>query len=121
MKTIVLTLFLLAGILQAEAQISMLPKNPGYQLRLPPDTNRNKLFLKPGIDSLAWLKKLVKQSPATQIVYGASMPVAKLRNSDPKMPIVQTDRTGYNMPVMGMSLPRVYNMKKPDTTTKPWP
>jgi len=86
----------------------------------PTDTNWNKLFVKPGIDSLGSLKKLLMQNRTTQIVYG-SMPVVKLPNSDPKMPIVQTDRTGYTMPVMGMSLPGGYYMKKPGTITKPSP
>ncbi len=110
---------LLAGILQAKAQTFVLPKNPGYQMRImPPDTNWNKLFVKPRIDSLSSLKKLLAQRPTVQIVHG-SMTVVKLPNTDQKMPIVQTDRTGYTMPVMGMNLPRVYTMKKRDTTAKP--
>jgi len=118
MKTIVLTLILLAGILEVRAQI-VSPKNPGYQMSLvPPDTNWNKLFVKPRTDSLASLKKLLAQSPAAQTVHG-SMRVVKLPNTDPKMPIVQTDRTAYTMPVIGMSLPRVYTMKKRDTTATP--
>jgi len=120
MKTIVFILILLAGVLQTKAQI-VSPKNPGYQMRImPTDTNRSKFFIVPGPDSLASLKKLLAQSPTVQIVHG-SMTVVKLPNNDQKMPIVQTDRTGYTMPVMGMSLPGIYNMKKPDTTTKPWP
>jgi hypothetical protein len=47
------------------------------------------------------------------MVQKSNMPVAKLANTDLKMPITQTDRTGYTMPVAGKSLSRIYTMPKP--------
>lgn len=36
------------------------------------------------------------------------MPVAKPANTDSRMPIVQTDKTAYTMPIVGKTQPRVY-------------
>jgi hypothetical protein len=37
------------------------------------------------------------------------------------MPIVQTDRTAYNMPIAGMNQPRIYTMKKPNASPEVLP
>lgn len=42
-----------------------------------------------------------------------NMPTAHMQGNS-KMPVVQTDATGYNMPVAGMSRPKVYIMNRPN-------
>jgi hypothetical protein len=88
MKTIVITLLLLAGILQAEAQ-----QTP--------------------------IVVTYNNSPVLAEANISHMPVARPLNTDRAMPIVQTDKTGYTMPVLGSKTPkRVYYMKRPTDTTK---
>ncbi len=47
--------------------------------------------------------KLLKTSA---IVNPDHMPITKPTNTDKCMPIVKTDRTGYNMPIAGQSKPQ---------------
>ncbi|MDB5157588.1 MAG: hypothetical protein JWR50_2295 [Mucilaginibacter sp.] len=51
---------------------------------------------------------------ATTTVNPDNMPIAKLNNTDPGMPIIKTDRTAYTMPVAGKSQPTIYYMQKPE-------
>lgn len=45
-----------------------------------------------------------------------NMPVVKLANTDKAMPIVQTDRTAYNMPIAGL---RPANNQTANNSTQP--
>lgn len=49
-----------------------------------------------------------------------NMPIANMPGKS-NMPIVQTDRTAYNMPVAGMQQPQIYTMKKPVTNPEVLP
>jgi hypothetical protein len=114
MKTFVLTLGMLAAISLVKAQQwqprlnNKLPLSV-YKYKL--DTTYNDLFNKnliiPG--NKGPLSAIPLNELATLNI--DHMPVAKLRNTDKGMPIVQTDKTGYTMPVVGKALPRIYNMR----------
>ncbi len=99
-------------------QAPVFPKQqPLQQFRRFQDSLKNRDLAFKMIDS-------VRRSEATpfnsNIVMGNSyanldnMPVARTQGNS-KMPVVQTDATAYNMPVVGMNRPRVYTMPKPTT------
>jgi len=50
-----------------------------------------------------------------------NMPIAVMPGKS-NMPVVQTDRTAYTMPVAGINQPQVYTMAKPgaNTIATPW-
>jgi hypothetical protein len=111
MKTIVLTLIMLGGILQLKAQQSPLLNSKNADtaywklLKIQPQTTTNPITR-------------LNSTPVLAEANVSHMPVAKPRNTDPLMPVVVTDRTAYNMPVAGMTKPRVYYMKHAVDTAK---
>jgi hypothetical protein len=119
MKKIVLIFVLTAGILQAKAQQkSNAGQLPGLSPNFKADTSWNRLF-KLKTDS-AVKNKPFSISNNVVSVSPDHMPVIKLASND-RMPVVQTDKTGYNMPVAGLNQPEVYTMKKPYITITPTP
>ena len=114
MKKIVFALIIIIGALQAKAQVFTY-KIPGYKNPLAkPDTNWNKRFNFKTDSSFAKVKPSVRLNIMPKNT--DNMPIAKLPVNS-KMPIVQTDVTGYTMPVAGMNLPRVYTMKQTEPVT----
>jgi hypothetical protein len=114
MKNFLLSLTMLAGISQAKAQ-QKLP-DIGLNLTLKTDSNWYKLtkpqtspFAKTKINPLVNITA-PQQNLTAAVVYD-HMPVARFSGHS-RMPIVQTDVTGYTMPVIGMGLPSVYYMKR---------
>jgi len=61
---------------------------------------------KPGANVAVPLNKLLN-------VNTYNMPIVRMQGNS-KMPVVQTDASAYNMPVVGMNKPGVYNMTKPN-------
>jgi hypothetical protein len=112
MKTIVLTVIMLAGILQVKAQQTPL------QLNKKADTAYWKLLKIQPHTGPGSIITLGNNAPVLAEINNGRMPIAKLRNTDLKMPVTQTDRTAYNMPVAGMNKPRVYYMKRATDTAK---
>jgi len=118
MKKIVITLIVLGFAVGVKAQQFPFDakvkeqQSPGLlkQQLLKPDTlNRNSfMFKRP--DSLG--AKPVFKVNVTGKVNIDNMPIARMPGNS-NMPIVQTDKTAYNMPIAGMNQPRVYIMKKP--------
>ncbi|MES2375935.1 MAG: hypothetical protein V4553_05135 [Bacteroidota bacterium] len=79
--------------------------------KLTVDTNRKKLSDTSFAASPYIIPENITLNQLTEImatVNSDRMPIAKPRNTDPHMPIVQTDKTGYTMPVVGKTQPRVY-------------
>jgi hypothetical protein len=105
MKKLAITLLILAGALQLKAQqVPSLPKTAPYLIIKYPDT-------------LFSLKRNVTPNQLQRELTAASMgnmPVAKMQGRS-NMPMVQTDRTGYTMPVAGKNVSGVYYMKKKDS------
>lgn len=141
MKKIVITLVVLGFAFSVNAQQSpLLPKqqplkkfrftpdsvapdnflfkqNPLQTFRFSPDNlNSNNPSFK--LDSLRKNMVVRLNLPANANV--DNMPIARMPGNS-KMPIVQTDRTAYNMPVVGMSQPGIYTMKKPRTSPEVLP
>jgi hypothetical protein len=119
MKNFLLPLILLAGTLRVKAQQKLPDTSPNLTLKA--DSNWYKLtkpqtspFAKAKIDP--FVKITPPQQNLTAAVVYDYMPVLRF-NGHSKMPIVQTDVTGYTMPVVGMRLPRVYTMKRPAADT----
>jgi hypothetical protein len=129
MKKIVITLVILGFAFGVKAQQFPFglkaPQSGGLlkrQLLKPDSLIRNKfLFKKP--DSLTGNRILFTPLDSTRVkavkrinIYANAnidnMPIARMPGNS-NMPIVQTDRTAYNMPIAGMNQPRVYIMKKP--------
>ncbi|MES2425657.1 MAG: hypothetical protein V4560_01745 [Bacteroidota bacterium] len=110
MKVLVLTFGMLVSIITVKAQQNSLPDLN----KVKPDTSYRTTYRAdfgwPTINVNIPVSNLGKGVVATKIT--DHMPVAKLSNTDPGMPIVKTDKTGYTTPVAGMSLPPVYNMQK---------
>jgi hypothetical protein len=116
MKKIVITLVALGFSFAVKAQQFPFglkaPQSVGLlkqQLLKPDSLGRNSLLFKQP-DSLG--AKPVFKVNVTGKVNIDNMPIARMPGNS-NMPIVQTDRTAYNMPVAGMNQPRVYTMKKP--------
>ncbi len=122
MKTIIITLVTSAFAFSVNAQqLSILPKKqPLKKFSFTLDSfSRNKiLFKKP--DSLTREKILFMPLDSTRVkplkriyMYADAnidnMPIARMPGNS-NMPVVQTDRTAYNMPIAGINQPRVYGM-----------
>jgi hypothetical protein len=127
MKKIVITLVVLGcafGVkaqqfpLDAKVQLQQSPGLLKQQLLKPDSLNRNSFLLKQP-DSLG--AKPVFRVNVTGKVNIDNMPIARMPGNA-NMPVMQTDRTGYNMPVVGMNQPEVYTMQKPgvNSTAMPW-
>lgn len=116
MKKIVITLVVLGFAFGVKAQPfpSELKVQPysgllKQQLLKSDSLNRNSfLFKQP--DSLK-AKPIFKVNVIGKVNID-NMPIARMPGNS-NMPIVQTDRTAYNMPIAGMNQPRIYTMKKP--------
>ncbi len=96
MKKIIITLIVLSFAFGVKAQqLQVLPKQqPLKPFKFSPDSlSRNNLD---------------------------NMPIARMQGNS-NMPIVQTDRTAYNMPAAGMNQPGVYTMKKPGASPEVLP
>lgn len=92
---------------------------PFKNIKVNPDTGLNKLFKGNNeANKLAALSNLKLGALPMNIGH---MPIARPNNTDPGMPVVQTDRTGYTMPVAGMNLPGIYTMKMPGPKVKQLP
>ncbi|MCC8424934.1 hypothetical protein [Mucilaginibacter sp. UR6-11] len=82
--------------------------------KLTMDTDRNKPLSSPDIAFKSGPNHTVYNNSTDQLLNTTAavnpdhMPIAKLRNTDQRMPIVQTDKTAYTMPVAGKTQPRVY-------------
>ena len=103
MKKIVITLVVLGCAFVAKAQLA-----PGPLLK-------QQLFR---TDSLG--AKPVTKINVTGNRNVDNMPIANMPGRS-NMPIVQTDRTAYNMLVAGMQQPQIYTMKKPGTNPEVLP
>ncbi len=120
MKTIIITLVVLGFAFSVNAQqLPILPKQqPLKQFRILPDSLTRNNF------SFKQLDSLHKKPLVTVNVLGNAnidnMPIARTQGNS-NMPIVQTDRTAYNMPIAGMNQPRIYVMKKPGETPEVLP
>jgi hypothetical protein len=113
MKKIVITVVILGFAFGVKAQQFPFglkaPQSGGLlkqQLLKPDSLNRNSLLFKQP-DSLG--AKPVFKVNVTGKVNIDNMPIARMPGNS-NMPIVQTDKTAYNMPFAGMSRPRVYGM-----------
>ncbi len=96
-----------AGIVKAQ-QVPVFPKQqPLQNLHVLPDS-----FSVKKLDSLSKLNP-ISAVPLNKLsnINTHNMPVVRTQGSS-KMPVVQTDATAYNMPMVGMSMPRVYIMNK---------
>ena len=112
MKKIIVVLIVLGFASSVNAQqFPLLPKQQSLkQFRFSPDSLAKNNFLFKQPDSLLAKPELRFNVMANTNI--DNMPVARMQGYT-NMPVVQTDKTGYNMPVAGMRQPRVYNMKKP--------
>ena len=125
MKKIVITLVVLGFALGAIAQqipfdlrVQPFPGTLLKQQLLKTDSLNRNGFLFKKADSLG--ANPLKRINIISNRNADNMPIANLPGKS-KMPIVQTDRTGYNMPVVGMRQPQVYTMKKPGANTEVLP
>ncbi len=88
-----------------------------FSFKKPDSLTENKILFMP-LDSTR-----VKPMKSVNIYANANidnMPIARMPGNS-NMPVVQTDRTAYNMPVAGMNQPRIYIMKKPGANPKVLP
>lgn len=111
MKKIIITLVVLGFAFSVNAQqLPILPKQqPLKQFKFQQDSlSRNNPSLK--LDSLRKNMLTKLNLPANTNV--DNMPIARMQGNS-NMPIVQTDRTAYNMPVVGMNQARISTTKKP--------
>lgn len=112
MKKIIITLVVLGFAFSVNAQQRPLLPNqqPLKQFRILPDSIAGNKF------SFKQLDSLHKKPLVTVNVLGNAnidnMPIVRTQGNS-NMPVVQTDRTAYNMPIAGMNQPRIYTMKKP--------
>jgi hypothetical protein len=117
MKKIVFTLIILTGVLQVKAQqLSRLTDSLwGKKFQLKTDS-----FTPPKLGNNFRNNQNIKMLPFNSglLANVDNMPVVKLPVNS-KMPIVQTDITGYTMPVAGKKVSGVYYMKKPGVITPP--
>ncbi len=108
MKTAVLPILILSGMLTAKAQnnSSLNAKGIDNNVTYYPDTVfKSSSYTVYANLPVGDLNKALQANANTD-----HMPVAKPQNSDQRMPVVQTDKTGYTMPVAGKNLPQVYKM-----------
>ena len=116
MKTILTALVIMGCAAELKAQqLPAFPKQqPLQQFRFAPDSLTRNNFSFKQLDSLP--KGFSNPNVKLNTMASANidnMPVVRPQGNY-NMPIVQTDRTAYNMPVVGMRQPNVYIMKKPE-------
>jgi len=110
MKALVLTFGILISVITVKAQ-----QNTQFSLNKTKRDTSYRGFYKgdfgwPDLNNNAPVSSSRRRVIEMSII--SSMPIAKLSNTDLRMPIVKTDRTAYTTPISGMNLPRIYNMKK---------
>lgn len=115
MKKIVFTLVVMGFAFGVRAQqfpfgLRQLPSSGLKQQLVKPDSLNLNSFLFKQPDSLK-AKPIFKVNVIGKVNID-NMPIARMPGNS-NMPIVQTDRTAYNMPIAGMNQPRIYTMKKP--------
>jgi hypothetical protein len=134
MKTLIITLTLLAGALAAQAQETITGTdtkttvNPAQSISIDKNTTTtytpSSIRILSNIPVSALKGAFVDTSKKNAYIFypnalamsqQSKMPNAKLPNTDLNMPVTQTDKTGYTMPVKGKSLSRIYIMPKPAT------
>jgi hypothetical protein len=118
MRKIAITLVAMGFACCAKAQsLPVFPKQqPLQKFRFLPDSlSGNNFSFK--VDSLKkWGANPVARLNIMANANIDNMPIARLGGSY-NMPVVQTDKTAYNMPVVGMRQPQIYMMKKPGDKT----
>jgi len=112
MKKIIIALIVLGFAFSVNAQqFPLLPKQQSLkQFRFSPDSLAKNNFLFKQPDSLLAKPELRFNVMANTNI--DNMPVARMQGNT-NMPVVQTDRTGYNMPVLGKRPHGIYLMTKP--------
>lgn len=113
--TLIVILFVGCTILaKAQQAPNSNKQQPLQNFKLLPDSIKRNDFSYKWMDSLGKAKNNLNEVIKQNIIANANIdntPIVKPQINS-KMPIVQTDRTGYTMPVVGMSVPRVYIMNK---------
>ncbi len=117
MKVIIIAILTVCCSTQLRAQqVQVLPNQQVQIAGVLPDNAK--------LNNLKKLDSLSKLNPIAAVPLNKlsninidNMPVVRTQGNS-KMPVVQTHATAYNMPVVGMSKPKVYIMNKP-TGEKP--
>ena len=122
MKKIIITLVASAFAFSVNAQqgpfVLKAPQSGGLlrqQLLKLDSPGRNSLLFKQP-DSV-WAKPVFRVN-VTGKVNIDNMPMARMPGNS-NMPVVQTDRTAYNMPIAGMNQPRIYTMTVKNLSANP--